>query len=168
MSSAGKIILSLIVGFILLVLIAAGIGIYYVSKYAPNFIEEAKRTESDGSRFGRSTDNAGCLQETLSRTKKDDSLPGMITVNVFFATCLRESKPTPGFCDGVPRESDRPAVLEWSNRRCEDVGQKGKTCLAVFQVVQSHCESLLSRPPARDPQETTPENTDSPVPPKKR
>ncbi len=143
MTRGWKIGLSIFVGLFLALILVAGAGIYFISKYGREMGEGVKRSQSEGENFGKGSDNAACLKEALERNKQNNSITKIVSINVFLATCLKESKPTPGFCEGVPLRSDKQETKSWAAQKCREAGQSGITCEAMFQVVQSYCENDL-------------------------
>ena len=143
MTRGWKIGLSIFIGLFLALMLAVGAGIYFLSKYGREMGEGVKRSQSEGENFGRGTDDAGCLQEALARNKKNNSITKIVSSNVFLATCLKESKPSQGFCEGVPLRSHKQESKRWAEQKCREAGQSGITCEAMFQVVQSYCENDL-------------------------
>jgi hypothetical protein len=159
MSTGGKVALGIVVGFLVLLIVGGGACFYIVSRFGKEFAEDAKRRQEEGQSFGQNADNAACLKEALDRNRKDGSFTSLISVNVFLATCLKESKPTPGFCDGVPSLQDKEATAGWASRKCAETQQSGKGCEALYTVVQSYCDGGLrdrNEPPAAEP---SPEKT---------
>src|SRR5262245_28161644 len=83
--------------------IAIGVGVWWISAHGPQFLERSKQTIAEGQKFGKGTDNQGCLTETISRHRQNPSLSGLVSTQLFINSCLVSSRPTPGFCDDVPK-----------------------------------------------------------------
>lgn len=143
MTRGWKIGLSIFIGLFLSLMLVAGAGIYFISKYGREMGEGVKRSQSEGENFGRGTDDVGCLQEALARNKKNNSITKIVSSNVFLATCLEKSQKTPKFCEGVPLRSNKQESKSWAEQKCREASQPGITCEAMFQVVQSYCENDL-------------------------
>ena len=140
MTRGWKIGLSVLAGLCLLLALVGGGCIYALSRYGRQISQGANQSQTEGETFGKSSDEAGCLKEALARNKKSNSITNVVTINVFLGTCLKQSEPTQGFCEGVPSREERDKVKAWAARKCAEVGQRGLTCEAMFQVVLTHCE----------------------------
>lgn len=133
MSRGWKITL-IVVGVIVLLLVVCigGIGFYFY-KSLQQVTEEAKT-------FSQQTDQAGCLKEVLSRQKQNDSPLSLASNGAFLAVCLEKSKPTSGFCEGMPPSSDSQKTSQWINGQCNQSGLIPATCAGLMTIAQKHCE----------------------------
>ena len=140
MSTGVKVILIIAALILLLVLAVAGFGFYWWTQYGQRMMEGAQTAQSDGREFGRSTDNAGCLNETLTRHRAHSGFSDAIANNLFLNGCLQASRPSAGFCDGVPRVEEVRATIEWHLERCRQANLQDSYCNQIFQQVQQYCE----------------------------
>ena len=134
----------LIVGGILVVLVVGVVvvGVIVVRKYGPELVEAGKQTVAEGQEYGRRTDNKGCLDEAVARHSRSDGIGDMIKNTIFLRTCLDASRPTPGFCDDVPRRFEFIKSAEWQLQQCKRYGlSPEKQCAQLFQQVQQFCET---------------------------
>ncbi len=70
----------------------------------------------------------------------------MIKVNVFMRACLESSKPTPGFCDGVPGRTEFMKSIAWQQQQCAvHKLSVERQCGQLFQQVQQFCEQRGER-----------------------
>lgn len=155
MSKGWKIGLSIAAGFMLVLMLGAGACIYYFSQLG----EQVKEDQQAAERFGETADEEACLKETLERSKGKSAIAGIASNAVFLSTCLRKSKPTPGFCDAVPSSEDKEATKAWMESKCKELGQSNMTCGAIFGTIIGHCQNRGSDP--------EPEPTAKPEPTKK-
>jgi hypothetical protein len=147
MSKTLTIVLSIIGGLFLLVIIAVGGVVYWVYQNKDEWVRSAEQLMDEGKKFGVNTNNEGCLNEALARHKRDKSLRGNISTPAFLTVCLQVSKPSPGFCDGVPQQNERMKSASWSLKKCSDAGlQSDQGCQAIFGIVQSHCHRSNDSP----------------------
>ena len=133
----------LIIGGLLLVLLVAAVVVGYVvvRQYGPDFVEATGRSFEEGTEYGRQTDNEGCLNEAAARWARAAGMMDMIKNGVFIETCLNASRPTPGFCDGVPRQTEFMKSIPWHQKQCQRFGLKPEQqCTQLFQGVQRFCE----------------------------
>jgi hypothetical protein len=133
----------LVVGglLVLLVVMAAVAGFFVVRKYGPGLAEAGKQTFTEGAEYGQRTDNEGCLNEAAARQARVEGFGGMVRNGVFMQACLEASRPTPGFCDGVPRQLEFMKAVTWQQEQCKRYGLKPEQqCGQLFQGVQRFCD----------------------------
>ncbi|MDT5155655.1 MAG: hypothetical protein QOC99_3365 [Acidobacteriota bacterium] len=152
----------LIIGGLVIVLIVAAVitGVYVARKYGPGLMEAGKQTVGEGGEYGRRTDNEGCLNEAVARQGRSEGFTDIIKNNIFLRACLESSRPTPAFCDSVPRQMEFVKGAQWQLQQCKHYGlTPEKQCGQLFQQVQQFCEQRR-RTPAGDADEG-----DAPPPP---
>src|SRR6267143_2965219 len=91
---------------IIIVLLVVGVivgGVVWWSRNKDKLLARGKEVMTEGRDFGRNTDNQGCVDESISRYKKEPGLTSAVSNNIFMQICLESSRPTPGFCDNVPK-----------------------------------------------------------------
>src|SRR5215204_2088557 len=133
----------LVVGVLLVLLLVGGaVAVYFLARtYGPGLGEAGKQTYGEGVEYGRRTDNEGCLIEAVARQARAEGFTDMIKNNVFMRACLEASRPTPGFCDGVPRQTEFMKAVAWQQQQCQRYGLKPEQqCDQLFQQVQQFCE----------------------------
>ena len=133
----------LILGVLLVVLVIGGaVAVYFLARtYGPGLLEAGKQTYGEGVEYGRRTDNEGCLNETVARQARAEGLTDLIKNNVFMRACLEASRPTPGFCDGVPGRIEFIKSAGWQQQQCQRYGlSPEQQCTQLFQQVQQFCE----------------------------
>jgi hypothetical protein len=138
----------LIVAIVVVVLVVGvvGVGVFYVMKNKDAWMARAKEVATEGKNFGEGTDNQGCVDEGLSRYKKEPGFTTILSNTIFMRTCLESSKPTPGFCDAVPRQTEFMKTAEWKLKQCREAGlQTDQNCQNLFAPVQQFCEQKSSR-----------------------
>jgi hypothetical protein len=134
----------LIVGGLLVVLVVGVVvaTVIVARKYGPEIVKNIEQTGDEGKEYGRRTDNEGCLNEAVARHARAEGLGDMIKNSIFLRVCLDESRPTPGFCDGVPSRLEFIKSAQWQIEECKryDLPPE-KQCGQLFQQVQQFCES---------------------------
>ena len=133
----------LIISLVLLVVvIAAGLagGIYWLSQHSGEFLEKSKQSMLEGERFGKTTDNQGCLTESISRYKQNPGFSGALATQLFLQGCLQASHETPGFCDDVPRRIEFVRSAQWQQQQCARNNLRDSYCPQIFGQVQTFCE----------------------------
>lgn len=100
--------------------------------------------KNEGTEFGKTTDEQGCLDEGFSRARKL-AKKGNILDEVgnpeFVSGCLRSSKSTNGFCNDVP-EGLGGLMAKWQEQRCATVDAPLKPCREIFKEVWIYCGNL--------------------------
>jgi hypothetical protein len=131
---------ALIAVAIIVVLLVVGVVVGGVIWWSRN---KSKLTGvmTEGREYGRTTDNQGCINESLSRYKKEPGLGSAISANLFTKTCLAASRPTSGFCTDVPKITEFMKSAEWRKSQCSSVDLSSDSyCPQLFQPVQEFCE----------------------------
>jgi hypothetical protein len=147
MSKTVVIVLSVIGGLFLLGAIVVGGAAYWLYQNKGRLIRAAENIGKEAKEFGAKTNNEGCLQEALSRHKRDKSITGRISTQGFLTVCLQVSEPSPGFCDGVPQQSEIMKSAGWRLKKCSDAGlQNDQGCQQLLGAVQAHCHKSAYSP----------------------
>jgi hypothetical protein len=141
MSRIGRVLL--IVGGCLvgLAVVIAGAAWLWWATSGEEYVEAARATATEGREYGQTTDEEGCLQKALTRHGADLGISETVSEAVYLIECLDVSKPSPGFCDGIPDASETMESARWKVSRCEREGFGDRSCQALFGVVQEHCSS---------------------------
>lgn len=156
MSKGWKIGLTIIAAIMLLMMLGAGACFYYFSQIGEQVKEDQKAAE----KLGETADEQACLHEALARAEGKNAIAGAASATVFLSTCLRKSRPSRGFCDGVPASDDREATRRWAESKCKELGKEGITCGAIIGAVIGHCQNRGSDPepsPTSSPESTNKE-----------
>lgn len=136
-----KVLIIIAVLAVLLVVGAIVAGAFWWSRNKDTLIAKGKAVITEGQDAGRKTDNQGCVDQSLSRYEAAPGFSGAISSSIFMQTCLQASKPTPGFCDEVPKESDFVKSAGWRVSQCEKADLSAdQYCQQLFAPVQRFCE----------------------------
>ena len=129
---------------IIIVLLVVGVvvgGVVWWSRNKDRLMGRAKEVMTEGREYGRTADNQGCVDEAVSRYKKEPGLGSAISANLFNKACLGTSRPTPGFCTDVPKNTEFMKSGEWRKSQCSRVDLSADAyCQQLFQPVQEFCE----------------------------
>jgi len=141
-----KALLIVVVVVIVLVVGVVIAGVFWISHNKDAWIARGKEVMTEGRDFGRKTDNQGCVDESISRYKKDPGFTGTISNGIFMRGCLESSRPTPDFCDDVPRQTEFIKSAQWRLSQCTHVDlQKDNNCQNLFAPVQQFCEAKTQK-----------------------
>ncbi len=136
-----KVLLVVVLILALLAVGAAALGVYLWRQHGRGFVENTQKTVGEGQEYGKHTDSQGCLDEGLARHTRAQGFGEIIGTNVFLRACLDASRPSPGFCDGVPRQLEFIKSAQWQQQQCDKHGLKmEKQCGQLFSQVQQYCE----------------------------
>ena len=136
-----KVLLIVAVVIVVLVLGVIGAGVYYVSRNKDAWIAKGKVVASEGRDFGRNSDNQGCVDESISRYKKEPGFGSALSNSIFMQSCLDSSRPTPNFCTDVPKATEFMKSAQWRVDQCRKIDLSSDSyCQQLFQPVQQFCE----------------------------
>lgn len=103
-------------------------------------VAESAKSVADGKEFAATNEQSSCVREGL---RKLDSCSGMICeaqTQIFTTACIQRASRTPGFCDGVPPESEILKASFWVTGECERLGKVGnQRCARLLKVVPKLC-----------------------------
>ena len=141
-----KALLIVVVVVIVLVVGVVIAGVYWISRNKDAWIAKGKEVMTEGRDFGRKTDNQGCVDESISRYKKEPGLTSTISNSIFMRGCLESSSPTRGFCDEVPKQTEFIKTAQWRISQCRRVDlEKDTNCQNLFAPVQQFCEAKTQK-----------------------
>jgi hypothetical protein len=150
----GKIVLTTGLVFLLLAALIIGGGGYWWSKNKnevlgqfmaarKEFLGQLTEERREWIAFGRSTDNRGCFAQSLQHHDRCGSFPCHLKNNLFLLQCLKESVPTPGFCDEVPAKTEFMKTVAWRAGSCSETNREGSYCHELFGTLQEFCGPRL-------------------------
>jgi hypothetical protein len=137
MKTSTKVILGFVAGVVVAGLVVVALlvgGFAYIHKKTMDNIEATEKVRAAGTEFGKTTDQAGCIDKTFDLEAPFASFDYS---RMFVAECLSASRPTPNFCDGVPPPlSD----LNWEEESCRRIGRDTPLCHAAYSGKMWFCE----------------------------
>jgi hypothetical protein len=102
--------------------------------------QETRAARQAGESLGRSTTDEACLTETLARgVACRDDVHCEAQSTAFLRGCLAASRPTAGFCDGVPSPSELLPAGTWSKRVWDAQGRPHHGGLIADAAVREFC-----------------------------
>jgi hypothetical protein len=136
---AKVLIIVLVLGVVLVVGVVLA-GVFWWSSNKDALIGKAKAVVAEGEEAGRKTDNQGCVDQSVTRYKSDPGFTNGISSSIYMQSCLQVSRPTPGFCNEVPKETEFIQSGQWQLAQCERVGLgSDQYCRQLFQSVERFC-----------------------------
>ena len=140
---------ALLIVLAIIVLLVVGVlaaGAFWFYKNKDVLVAKTKAIAAEAREFGRSTDNQGCVDESISRYKQDRGFTSAISSSIFMRICLDSSRPTAGFCDDVPRQTEFIKSAQWRIERCRRVElSSDNNCQNLFAPIQQFCEEKHSQ-----------------------
>src|SRR5260370_41777007 len=135
----GLLIIAIVI--VLLVIGVIGAGVFWWMRNKDALLGRAKEVTTEGKNFGGRSDNQGCVDEGISRYKKEPGFTSAISTSLFMQSCLDASRATPGFCDEVPKATEfmmsaQSRVDQW--RRIDL--SRDNYCQQLLQPVEQFCE----------------------------
>lgn len=112
-----KVLLSVIAVIVFLIVVAIVTGVIYVSKNKDAWKAKGREIAAQGRDFGNTTDNQGCIDESVARYKKEPGILSALATQSFMQGCLETSRPTPGFCDKI-FVGNGTRMREWQEAQC--------------------------------------------------
>jgi len=136
-----KVLLIVLTFVVVLVVGVVVAGVVWLSRNKDALLAKGRAVATEGRDFGRGTDNQGCVDEAISRYEKSPGMTGTISNAIFMRTCLESSRPTPGFCDNVPKQTEFIKTAQWRTAQCRRVGLSlDSNCQNLFTPIQQFCE----------------------------
>jgi hypothetical protein len=138
MKTKTKVIIGAAAAVVLLIVLGAaviiGAGAYVFSKVgSPEQVARSHKAKADGAAYGATVDQQGCMVKGYTLDKPADSFD--LSGEEYVKACLKASRPTPNFCDGVPFVLDR----KWFADECQKAGQDTEACITAFIAKRNFC-----------------------------
>ena len=141
-----KALLIVLLAIIVLVVGVAALGAFWFYRNKDALVAKTKAIATDARDFGRTTDNQGCVDESISRYKADPGFTSAISSSIFMRICLDQSRPTSGFCDDVPKQTEFMKSAQWRVEQCRRVElSRDSNCQNLFTPIQQFCEARTSQ-----------------------
>ena len=135
---------ALLIALVVIVVLVVGViiaGVYWLSRNKDALIAKGRAVVTEGRDFGRNSNNQGCVDESISRYKREPGFTSTISNSIFMRACLESSRPTPGFCDEVPKPTEFIKSAQWRISQCRRVDlASDNNCQQLFQAVQQFCD----------------------------
>ena len=132
----------IIIGLVIVlgvIAVVAGAAFWW-SRNKDAVIGGIKAEVTEGRELGRTTDNQGCVDQSVLRYKKDPGFTPLIAATLYMRSCLDVSRTTPGFCDEVPRPNEFTRSAQWRVAQCARINLSGDNyCQQLFAPVQDFC-----------------------------
>ena len=142
MTKGVKIFLGVGCGVLVIGVVVIIVGIMALNYFERTVGENLKGVETEGREYGRNVDQRGCIDEGVRRSKAVGMLDisAGLALSAFTDACLETSRPTAGFCDGVPSFWSMKDS-EWGIAQCRKAGvDPEKTgCIHVMKRQHQHC-----------------------------
>lgn len=122
-------------------ILGVGGGWYYWSTHKQQLMDSAKALHKEAQDAGKNTDEQGCVELSVARLKKDSGITGSVSSGLFLEFCLQAASPTPGFCDGVPPETEFIESARWRLSKCQGRNVDTNACQNLMGQIQRYCSS---------------------------
>lgn len=158
MSKAAKIIITIVVCVMFLGLTVVGLGVYWWTHHSHEVFEAVENQYQEGHDTGKKSDEQACVDEAVARYKKNPGFTKGISAALFLRGCLDSSRPTPGFCEQVPRRTDFLRSARWQTEQAQKAGITDAFGKQMFQQIQDYCESDHTKTRPQPSETASPEN----------
>ena len=136
-----KALLIVIVAMFVLAIGVVALAGYIIYRNKDAVIAKTKQIGTEAKEFGEKTDNQGCVDESIARYKAEPGFTKAISASIFMRICLDNSRPTPGFCDNVPKQMEFMKAARWNIEQCRRVDlSRDSNCQNLFSPIQQFCE----------------------------
>src|SRR6185369_9322719 len=137
-----KVVLIIMGAGVLLVGTCAGAAAWWFNANKDRLAAVGQKAKTDGEVFGKGTNGAGCLTESLRRLDASKELMQRVELKMFLGACLKAAAPDPSVCEGAPPRGEIMKSVEWVQGRCTELGVSPnnlQACGGLMQAVQEHC-----------------------------
>src|SRR5256885_1843053 len=140
MTKSTKLLLLGASGIVVLIIVVLVGGVLFLkfSSAGRRMSERLDAMEAQGTEFGKTTDQQGCVKEGLARSKKIIDITSQVGNRDFVRGCLRSSQASAGFCDGVPSIVGK-MFTDWEAKHCKTIGSPTVACEDVMKEVILFC-----------------------------
>ena len=134
-----KALLTVAIVVVLLIVGVVGAGLFWWMRNKDALKSRMKEVVAEGRDFGAHSDNRGCVDETMSRYKKEPGFISAFKYQGFIGGCLEKSSPTVGFCEDIPL-GDFMKMTAWREGECRHYGlANDRNCQQLFMPVMMFC-----------------------------
>jgi hypothetical protein len=140
MKRGTKIGLGIGCGALLVVGAVVIVGGYFALNYLEKTVGEAtQESEAEGREFGKTTDQEGCIKDGMRRSRSVGFVDfgGALALTAFVDACLNTSRPTEGFCNGVPSFWSMKEG-EWGADLCRKAGIDPEKTACIHVTKRKH------------------------------
>ena len=129
--------------FVVGIILVLGIAGYFYHSFSK--ANDTARVQ--GEEYGRSTDQKGCVDESVRHfgAFKENNIfirVEQMHISKFTRGCLKTSKPTEDFCRDAPQPSKYKLPLEWELKKCGDANLDiNGPCHSIFTAVIDKCDT---------------------------
>lgn len=138
-----KIILSVIVGVFLLMMLAIGGVVWYVTQNAEGWLERGKEREAEGRTTGATMNSRGCVDRAFADYRKDRGPISVLSHRLWLKGCLKTAEEDYSFCPKITAEGTFDQVRELLAAQtafCESRGLgRDQNCQQLVEEVNEFC-----------------------------
>src|SRR5260370_28876337 len=115
-----------------IVVSVVAMGGYWWTHHSRELAESTQKVYKEGEEAGRKTDEQGCVDAAVARYKENRGFTGSISTSLYLRSCLDASRPTPGFCEGVPRRIEILKSAPWQIQQATKAPHNDNFRLPLF------------------------------------
>ena len=152
-AKVGGVIALLLLVLVGLIAIAAA---YWWHNNGDKLLADEKATAAQGKAEGAQLAEKDCRDQAIARHRKDSSIGGLMGNSTRLLACLEASRPTPGFCTGVPDADSFTASFKWRVEECQRLHLTDANCGNLLGSIQIYCGSDVQKKKTAAPAGPTP------------
>lgn len=145
-----KIILSIFTALALLVVVAAGLAVWFVARNADGWLEQGKGRMEAGQAAGAALDSAGCVDRALADYKRDAGPISAVSVRLWLDGCLQTAEVDAGICPEMKADNTlgrMGELIAWRQTFCARHGlATDQNCQQLAAGVEEFCFTSRSPP----------------------
>ncbi|MEP7074229.1 MAG: hypothetical protein ABI878_00350 [Acidobacteriota bacterium] len=139
MKTVAKVIIgggvALVLAAVLLIVVITGGAVFVAHKMDnPETKAALDKAKAEGDAFGKGTDQSSCMQKGFSLPEPKDSFD--ISNEEFVHACLKSSRPSPNFCEGVQFKFDQ----KWFQKQCDGATAPYNSCIHAYIAKRNYCQ----------------------------
>ncbi|TGL61413.1 hypothetical protein [Leptospira sarikeiensis] len=121
----------------------------FVDEIGPDLAQKGKKAKEEGEIWGKAHTQQQSLIEGIRRANTCSSeldILCLVEQKIFLKVSLEYSKPSPKFCDGVPKITEIWETTTWRSKRCSELAPDHlQICNNIIEAVQADCEERSAK-----------------------
>lgn len=136
----------------LLVVVAIGGAVWWISANKDRLVELGKASDAEAREFSKDHDQEACVGEGLRKVDACDGTSGGLicrtAANVFAESCVVHAQPSASVCDDAPAANEIMKTVAYAQTQCAKRARQpeDQTCSQLMQAVARGCQRRKSAP----------------------
>jgi len=136
-----------VIALLLLVLVGliAVAAAYWWHNNGDKLLADEKASAEQGKTEGAQLAEKDCRDQAVARHRKNSSIGALMANSTRLLACLEASRPSPGFCAGVPEADSLTASFQWRLEECQRRHLTDSNCGNLLGSIQIYCGSDVQK-----------------------